>query len=485
MIVELNYLTGRVHATAWGRHVNEAVPEWPPSPFRVLRALVDAWYRKHSQIGRDVIERLLAHLSHPPRYLLPRARASHTRSYLSQNKQDPTDRKLVFDGFVVLDRGSKVLIGWPDLALDAEALDVAQQLFGALSYLGRSESWVCARVVEDRAVEWNCELLVDGSVAADKHVISVAGVVPPNLFAARGFEVPGKGKEKARKLPWLEALTWGSAEAIAYTMNRPPALEPLFYVRDDDALDARPAPVARLSTRVVEAVRLAADAGVRVPITDAIRIGEHVRRNLMGALRHILGSDALSSTFTGKDSDGSPARGHGHVSILSLDEDGDGFIDAVVIAAPQPLSLAEQRAIDSLRPVARPNGHSIVLTPVVFGPRDTVLERVSTVSSVTPFIPTRHRRKGRDGDLAQWLAAQVGLECERRGMPAPSRVESWLRPTPSGLARRWLDFRRARKGDAPRLAYGMRLTFSNPVLAPFSLGYASHFGAGTFVPAAP
>ncbi len=485
MIVELEFLTGRVHATPWGRHVNEAVPEWPPSPSRLLRAMLDAWYRKHAEIPGEVTERVLRALSTPPRYRLPRARASHTRSYLAQNKEDPGDKKLVFDGFAVLDRGSSVLIGWPDVELDVEALDAARRLFGALNYLGRSESWVSARVLEDCAVEWNCLPLADGPVGAGREVVSVAGVVTPDVFGARGFEVPAKSKTKARTLPWLEALTWGSAEAIAYTMNRPPALEPILYVRDVDALDARPVAEARSSARIVEAARFAVDTRVKVPITDAIRVGEHVRRNLMGALRRVLGSDSLTPTFSGKDSEGKPVREHPHVSILSLDEDGDGFIDTVLVTSPHPFSVAEQRAIDRLQPVRRRNGHPMVLTPLRFGRRGDLLTPTTTVVTQTPFAPTEHWRLKRDGDLDTWLARQFAMECERRGIPVPLRVERVTMCAMSTRSFRWLDFRRARKNDAPQPAYGLRAVFPVPVLAPFSLGYASHFGLGAFAPTSP
>ena len=46
-VIELHFLAGRYHSTPWGRHVNEGQPEWPPSPLRLLRALYDAWRRKH------------------------------------------------------------------------------------------------------------------------------------------------------------------------------------------------------------------------------------------------------------------------------------------------------------------------------------------------------------------------------------------------------------------------------------------------------
>ncbi len=481
MIVEIEILTGRLHATPWGRHVNEAVPEWPPSPFRLLRALVDAWHRKYPELAPEVVERVLVALSPPPCYLLPRARASHMRSYLSQNKEDPSDKKLVFDGFVVVDRGSKVLVGWPGVTLDGDGLAAARRLFDALNYLGRSESWIAARVIDDRAVDWNCVSLTDGPVAPGKEVVTVAGVTAPEVFAARAFELPGKGKTKARRLSWFEALRWGSAETMAHTMNRPPAMEPLFYLREADALDARPTSDLPRPRRDVEAAWLGIDTRVKVPLTEAIHVAEAIRVNLMGALKRVTGSKKLSTTFTGKDADGKPAEGHQHVSILPLDEDEDGFIDTVLITCPRSFSLVEQRAIDRLRPVRRRNGHPLILTPLRFGRRDELLTKTTTVVSATPFAPSRHWRPKRDGEFDPWLLRELSRECQWRGLPLPVQIERVTGAHARRPSRRWLDFRRARRDEAPQPAYGLRAVFAAPVLAPFSLGYASHFGLGTFI----
>lgn len=482
MIIELTFPTGRFHATAWGRHVNEAVPEWPPAPFRLLRALLDAWYRKHSDIQVEVVEQLMAALSRPPLYSLPPARAGHTRSYLSQNKEDTNDKKLVFDGFAVVDRQSKVLLGWPALALDSKVVHTARTLLGSLNYLGRSESWVEASLLDDdRCIDWNCVPLSQGAVPTGKEVVSVACVVTPEAFAARRFELPAKRKIKARQLAWLEALTWGSQETIEHTMNLPPALEPLFYLRDSDALNARPKPVHRSSNRIVEAVLFSVDGRVKAPITDALRVSDQVRRNLMGSLRKVLGNEEQSPTFSGKDMNGRPVSDHSHVSILPLDEDGDGYIDALLLTSPKPFSLDEQRAIDRLHPVRRANGHPLILTPLRYGTCGQLMTRTTMVVSHTPFAPTRHWRSKRDGDFDAWLMEQLSLECRRRGLPRPLEARRVESPICTRRRARWLDFRRARKDDAPQPAYGLRATFAEDVWAPFSLGYASHFGLGCFV----
>src|SRR5262245_66445789 len=97
LVIELKFPAGRYHATAWGRHVNEGVPEWPPSPYRLLRALYDVWQRKCFELPGAAVEAVLEALAaSPPSFELPFAAASHTRSYLSANTKDPADKNLVF-----------------------------------------------------------------------------------------------------------------------------------------------------------------------------------------------------------------------------------------------------------------------------------------------------------------------------------------------------------------------------------------------------
>ena len=36
----------------WGRHVNEGAVEWPPSPWRLLRALIATWHLKNDSVTR-------------------------------------------------------------------------------------------------------------------------------------------------------------------------------------------------------------------------------------------------------------------------------------------------------------------------------------------------------------------------------------------------------------------------------------------------
>ena len=136
LVIELAFPAGRYHATPWGRHVNEGVCEWPPSPYRLIRALYDAWKRKRPDWPEERVARILEALaSSPPSYHIPPAVVSHTKSYLSQNERNPAAKTAIFDGFVALSARSCVLMGWPDAELDATATADLEELISLLTSL--------------------------------------------------------------------------------------------------------------------------------------------------------------------------------------------------------------------------------------------------------------------------------------------------------------------------------------------------------------
>ena len=100
----LRFPAGRYHATPWGHHVNEGIVEWPPSPWRLLRALISVGY---ATLGWDdgVPEaacRLVSDLaSVSPVYTLPSSGVGHSRHYMPLAALDGAREKtsLVFDAF--------------------------------------------------------------------------------------------------------------------------------------------------------------------------------------------------------------------------------------------------------------------------------------------------------------------------------------------------------------------------------------------------
>src|SRR5205814_7105424 len=116
---------GRFHATAWGSHANEGVPEWPPSPWRLLRALIaTARWKSGAATSADPprLRPLIAAMAAapPPRYELPKAAAAHTRHYLPLGDDSTTK---VFDTFVHLDaarRTNQLAVGSTGATADDE-----------------------------------------------------------------------------------------------------------------------------------------------------------------------------------------------------------------------------------------------------------------------------------------------------------------------------------------------------------------------------
>src|SRR5690606_19652168 len=115
--VGFRFIAGRYHATPWDRHVNEGELEWPPSTWRLSRALIATWHRKVSPGGEgeetisSLIEKLAGVLPH---YRVPPATHVHSRHYMPATGGK---RTLVFDAWAALGRGDEdeVQIVWPGL----------------------------------------------------------------------------------------------------------------------------------------------------------------------------------------------------------------------------------------------------------------------------------------------------------------------------------------------------------------------------------
>jgi len=494
LVVELRFLTGRYHATPWGQNVNEGVAEWPPSPYRLVRALMDVWKRKRpDRPAEKVVPLLEALASEPPVMSLPPANSAHTRSWLSANSFDPADKQQVFDAFVVLSPESRVLMGWPDVTLDLSSLSALNELLGQLNYLGRSESWVAAGAtsqskasLSDPAV-WNCRPLdnpfpTSTPDAEDPPItrptsnpiwqpVRVACPVPSETFAAK------------HPVGWLDALSMSTSELHKAGRDVPLALKYVTYRRPYPCFSVHPKNHVPTAGPVITGVLYSIQSKLLPDVTTTIELSERVRRKLMGIHKTIAGGpEKLSRSFSGKDAEGRPASGHLHSYFLPLDSDGDGRIDHLMVIGREPLDVSECVALDRLQSIWQPDGEpDLIFVPVKWGDHRSLLETSTVFVSATPFVPPRHFRKGR-GDYIEWLAGEVCREAINHGLPAPNHIIS----VPSLPGRmhtiRWLEFRRNRQGDDGRPGFGFRLEFKEPIPGPFSIGYGAHFGLGLFLP---
>ena len=169
--VAIRFPLGHYHATAWDRSVNEGAVEWPPSPWRLLRALVATWYTRWPDLPAPVLDGLLDALGGPPAYRTPPVLPGHTRHYLpdlGHRKGETGSTDLTLDPYLwMIPRDAELLVRW-DADLVAEQRQVLGKLLELVPYLGRAESVCEASLWETDSVPdetwWRP---VDGDVGSD------------------------------------------------------------------------------------------------------------------------------------------------------------------------------------------------------------------------------------------------------------------------------------------------------------------------------
>jgi CRISPR-associated protein Csb2 len=467
--IQIRFEAGRYHANPWGRHVNEGVPEWPPSPYRLLRALYDTWKRKCAHLDSETVKAVLQVLGGQyPLFSLPTATASHTRSYLSANSQDPTDKSLVFDAFLVFQPGANTCqLAWPDAILTETGTNALAELLTNLNFLGRSESWVSAALFAGELPDGgNC---LPADVATyDGEVVPVACVVPPANY-------PGPR-------PWMDALTTSTTEVIKQRLSGPPLLRRVSYKLRRGAIELDPVTRLKRKSLCVQAVMLGLDSKVLPLATETIEIASQIRIKLMGAHKRRMDGDGfrVSSLFSGKNFDGTLRDDHGHLYILPV-ANRVGRIDRVFLVSRR--GSFDKDELDAIYGVRQLYNRSIpqpIRCAVSWqGSLDdkTMFPPASVVVSTTPFIPARHWRRGRDPEA--FLFEEVLRECSNHGIPEPTSIARIDSDMPIGLYHS-VEYRRSRKDDSPRTGYAFRLTFAAPIAVPFAIGYYGHFGMGQF-----
>lgn len=532
--ISFRFLAGRYHATPWGRHVNEGAVEWPPSPWRILRALVATWKRTQPDVPESDVKPILETLAaEAPEFVLPPASTGHTRHYMPWFKKGPDDRTLVFDTFVAVSREAALLVRWPNASLVDAQRDTLSRILANVNTLGRSESWCEATLLPDDKAAASCqnarrrnvEPLSGRDVPDDHEIVRLLCPHPSEAFAddhvvAVTTKTTGRGRNKQsiEQRTTLYDPSWNLCmETLQLHKERwsdAPGSRWVQYARPRDCFKVEPVARSRVPSPAhprIQVARYALDSDVLPLVTETLPVAEAARCALMsshGRVAERNGVRGRSPVFSGKDEDGNPLTGHGHAYYLPTDEDGDGRLDHLTIFARDGLGRAERRALDRFREI-RPFGRANVSHPprvLLLGLGTMVeyhpgpLDESKVWVSATPYIATRHAKtRGRERiDPASAEARAVFLIADLREQLRAVRsdlaaenveVEPLFDGSAFRIAERWrpIQFKRFRRksGDdgGRRLAGAFRIEFPQPVAGPIALGHSSHFGMGLFMPA--
>jgi len=500
LVIEQEYPLGRFHATRWNQSpFEDRFGEWPPSPWRLLRALAARWfqYQREADSSSEERDRLLRLLAQsPPAFRLPRvtSRGPALRQYQPTAVEwtDKAKKKsaykaprttLIPDHYRVLPTDEPVVWIWPDLNLDSESLRLLDALLERTLYFGRAESFCRMRRVEGSVVEPNCVLRKRDS-----------GGNSPVLVAS-----PGLGLRMDVLFEWTDGM-------LLVGHSIPPGTEWRFASLPPRPVSAPLLPPPRPASSKLHAVQFAIGGRLYPPAALWVRVAERFRgRVIQRSAARLIGdpcghygslNDAQRNALvllTGKDAAGTPVKDHSHAYfLLRPDQDGNpsrlivwrrempfdsAEVDAMLEASKSPVSWESGAPDWQLRLVPLPER-----TPL---PSD-FLGPSRNWTSVTPFVVPATRRRFREngrprpGESVERIAAKL---LETGGWPAPTRIVD------TGAGTVWAHLHESRERRFAnrqsrtrwvRPGYFLRIEFDSPVAGPIFLGDSAHFGLGQF-----
>jgi CRISPR-associated protein Csb2 len=497
LVLRQTFPLGRFHATPWRVNpFDDPHGEWPPSPWRLVRAVTARWYQwarvaTEEPDFQQLDELITALCSSSYGFHLPvHARAGKPlRQYFPQEfGWNPKEKKkagarsystsLAQDNYWCVAPDEVV---WWFLETDKwnEPLaDILDRCLERITYFGRAESFTRLRRSSENAPKPNCML-------KDRRASGTIPIVVPHADAKRD-DIERVSGDVTPTIPP------GARMMYALRPTRPPTREmPLVpAVRRDCnlfqfAIGWNVAPELRAIVRVTARFRGSViQELVRIKTSDPkatwSRGGTNVREAIV--------------EMTGKDANGKPLTGpHRHTEFLAWCEDGIPT-RLLVWRDGRPFDDDEQTAI--LRAASREISWAAVgpdadVWKVKLVPLDRAVPPppgfdgvpARTWESLTPYVPPRHHLRRGKPRPRESLESQIQRELSLRGFADANLVEVEPYGAPSWVAvhiPRGGATKRTFIGD--RRGYRLRLTFREPIEGPLRLGHSSSFGLGLFKP---
>jgi CRISPR-associated protein Csb2 len=467
---------GRYHATPWDRAVNEGATEWPPSPWRILRALVATWHTRWPDLAESAMDGLLDALADPPSYRTPPVGAGHTRHYLpslDHRTGEPGGTALTLDPFLTVSRDDDLLVRW-EVDLDSEQRDMLAKLAELVPYLGRSESACEVRLLDEDQLPGESWWRPD---ATDR----------PNRTRLLAVTRPISRQ-------FLEATTEGIRKQ---RRTLPPQTRWVSYSAGDPALEPKHEDRAVREQGSVTAIRFAVIGRAPLMLTYGVLLADEAHRQIGKLLERAGIPDKRRQEIIGTRGAASDHR-HAHWIPVGGSGEAAAYVRNLVVWVPDGLRTDEVRAVLSLRSMSGQRGGEDGYELRGFPKVEVLFQAAGRVEEVapdlcgpvaqrwrsrTPYLPVRHQKRE---SAEEYLAADVAAELRYRGRA--DAVLARVELAPGMTARTVNQFRRYRTKEKlrqSRAGVGLVLEFESPVAGPLVLGQLSHFGFGIFEPDLP
>ncbi len=498
LALEQTFRLGRFHATPWKVFpYDDPHGEWPPSPSRLLRAVL----ARSFQLDREIADSTERHAS--LREELVRAFATSEISWQlpASTWRGPGLRQYHPAVFERVPRGAK------DPGMMAYNTTKVLDNFWITSVYAEPVVWLLD------GPDWTPSLMahLDACLARMTYFGRIESITeirrlrearmdtsPHTALKPRrsGNAVPVLALQPDASLAQLQATT--DAPSVANT-SIPPGSR-WMYAELPPRPRIRPMPRKKPELPPTQLIQFAIGSKVAPRYKDTVLITERFRNRVLGCFTKILTgnpkmkwseapAEVCEQAFllSGRQPDGSPAKGHLQVAFFL-----SGTCDApsrLCAWRSEPFNDMEQRAILDAANTPLPLNYkddpwtlNLVpldgLVPPAPGLDDTTY---CEWESLTPYVPPRHvyGRSGKEKPSCS-VAAQLNDELERRGFPVGKlicdvRECGWVK-----IHR--IKSERDARTNYSKLGYTVNLTFNEAVRGPISLGSSFHFGLGLSQP---
>jgi CRISPR-associated protein Csb2 len=506
LTLRLSFPWGRYYAHPWGQNparITEA--EWPPSPWRLLRAIAAAWFRANPgcDASGELIQTLEALGRELPVFALPKVSFSRTIHYQPNYGATPkSDVELAKykrvrheNHFVSID--NDILIRWNLIGVDDAVANTARALLdsiaGRIGYFGRAESVCEVEVVDDdcdgRPV---AEVVMQAATPSRRIGSTFRDVFCPNpaTFQAtdlwqRRADSPRTGSARKHLVQELLDAPQPLPDGAAWFSYRMPGGWPEHWI----VRQAKPANRKVASHRIVARfLDFSLQCRIPVPTKFTVSIAELFRNDAIAI--HFRNYQRPSFALSGHGGPEGRKTGHHHAFYLPTPDDSGQYLSRMRVWCPYGFTQQEVNALMGVGALRWAGGRFSVRPVLLWLHRDLPTGLSSRAwQSVTPFVPPRYwyRKKFAEGRVREPDSPENQLRsCLRdNGVePTPTNVDRFeVANTTWDVCKVHSSRQNPLRNAEPdhRIGVFLIIEFAQSIMMPFpAFGHSCHFGLGQF-----
>lgn len=502
LTIRLHFPWGRYYAHPWGQNpVRIAEAEWPPSPWRLLRAIAAAWFRKNpgQPASCELLEMLETLGRELPVMQLPPVSFSKTVHY-HPNPGVPSGKVRHENHFVAV--GGNVLFQWTlaNIAAANREADAARiltlldDLLGDISYFGRAES-ICEISASSDAETLDpssrAVVVINDRKAGRRIATDCRDVFCPNpdqfqatdLWQRRSNVTDPSVAPKHLVQDLLDTPQPLPDGAVWYSYKMPAGWPERWVIRH-----ARPVKRQRNTAPILaHYLEFSLQCRIPVPSKHVVSLATSFRAT---AIKNFRRGDSKRQSFalSGHDRPEDVVGNHLHAFYLPIPDETGTVLERLQVWCRHGFTQREINALMSVGSLYWADGRfpvrPVLLKLTLELPEPPASKRWR---SLTPFVPPRHwyRKKMAEGRVRQDDSPELQMvrSLQDSGVTLSAKVSRSSQSEEWDVCKVHLGTTDRRKGVEQRIGLFLQLDFDVETSVPLpALGHSCHFGLGQFVP---